>query len=379
VTTDEIGQYLEEFDFDYFLDKAIEKVPEGVDTREGSIIYDALAPSCYQMADFIMQLKNVLLETFVQTASGDYLDLRAEEHGLSRIQATQAVVLGKFTNDTGDPYLALETGWRFSSVGDEPIYYTVQETTAAEGYYKLQAEKTGTVGNEYVGTLLPVDHLNGLGTAEIVEITVPARDAEEDDVLRARILATQQVTAFGGNIEDYINLTTGIDGVGACQIYPTWDGGGTVRVVIVNNSYDIPSQSLISSVQEVISPTVTQEGYGLAPIGHMVTVAAPTKREVNVSMHVDIEGGQSVDLFKASIESALTDFFLALRKAWSDHDDLYRYSQTVYRSQLISKILTIDGILNVSDLLLNGSDADVPLALDNSTQELAFLGVVTYV
>lgn len=379
MTTDEIGKYLEEYDFNYFLDKAMEKVPEGVDTREGSIIYDALAPACYQMADFIMQLKNVLLETFVQTASADYLDLRAGEHGLSRIQATQAIVLGKFTNDTGGPYHALETGWRFFSVGGNPIYYKVQEATAKEGYYKLQAEKTGTSGNEYIGTLLPVDHLNGLGTAEIVEITIPARDTEEDDVLRARVLAAQQVTAFGGNVEDYISLTTGIDGVGACQVYPTWNGGGTVRVVIINNSYDIPSQSLINSVQEVISPIGTQEGYGLAPIGHLVTVVAPTRRDIDVSMHVDIEGGQSVDLLKESIESALSDYFLTLRKVWSDHNGLYRYSQTIYRSQLTSKILTIKGIINVSHLLLNGAEADVQLVLDNSAQELAFLGVVTYV
>jgi len=378
VNTDEIGQYLEEFDFNYFLDTAMEKVPEGVDTREGSIIYDALAPACYQMADFIMQLKTVLLETFVQTASGDYLDLRAEERGVSRIQATQAIVLGKFTNEVGAPYTSLESGWRFSSVGDDPVYYTVQKATAAEGYYKLQAEKTGSVGNEYIGTLLPVDHLNGLGTAQVVEITVPARDAEEDDALRARIIATQQVTAFGGNIEDYINLTTGVDGVGACQIYPVWAGGGTVRVVIVNNNYDIPTQSLIESVQEVISPIGTQEGYGLAPIGHSVTVAAPAQKNINVSMHVDVESGQSVEAFKTSIETVLGEYFLALRRSWSSHDDLYRYAQTIYRSQLISRILTIEGVLNVTDLFLNGADADVGLKFDDAVQELAFLGVVTY-
>ncbi|MET1928407.1 baseplate J/gp47 family protein [Enterococcus faecium] len=374
---EEIGQYLEERDFDYYLDQALEQVPDNIDILEGSIMYDALAPACYSLAEFTMQLKNVLLETFTQTAQGGYLDLRAEEHGIKRIAATQAIIKGKFTKDDGTP-VALVEGNRFSSIADDPVYYSIIKQDTDPLYYTLLAETAGTRGNQYVGQLLPIDHFNGLAIAELIEVVIPARDEESDDDLRARILKTYQVNAFGGNVEDYINLTSAIDGVGAVQIYPVWNGGGTVRVVILNNAFGLPNTTLVNQVQEIISPTDDQKGYGLAPIGHLVTVAGPTQKNVSVSLHVDTMVGVSLDSLKAAISAKLEEHFLTLRKTWANHDDLYHYGQTIYRSQLIVSVLQVEGVANVSGVKFNNADADLTLQMDNTKQEIAFLGTVTY-
>lgn len=371
---EEIGSYLEEYDYDYFLNAALEKVPEGIDIREGSIIFDALAPACYQLADFTMQLKNVLLETFTQTATGEYLDYRAEEHGLKRIPANQAIAKAKVTGDDG---LKLSEGNRFSTIGDEPVYFSILSDLGS-GYYTMISETPGTRGNEYLGELLPVDHFNGLDSAALVEITIPARDAESDEDLRQRILRSNQVVSFGGNIEDYINLASAIDGVGGCQIYPTWNGGGTVRVVIINNDFSVPNQSLINTVQEIIDPSEQQKGYGLAPIGHLVTVASPTTKSINISLHVDIEVGSTLSVIQEQIRTVLDQYFLSLRKAWSNHNDLYQYAQTVYRSQIVAQVIKIEGVANVDNVLLNGNDEDVKLRFDNQKQELSILGTVSF-
>lgn len=374
---EEIGKYLEERDFAYYLEQAMEQVPDNIDIREGSIMYDALAPACYSLAEFTMQLKNVLLETFTQTAQGGYLDLRAEEHGIKRIAATQAIVKGKFTKDDGTPVVLVE-GNRFSSIDDDPVYYSIIKQDTDPLYYTLLAETAGTRGNQYVGQLLPIDHFNGLATAELIEVIIPARDEESDDDLRARILKTYQVNAFGGNVEDYINLTSAIDGVGAVQVYPVWNGGGTVRVVILNNAFGLPNTTLVNQVQEIISPTDDQKGYGLAPIGHLVTVAGPTQKNVAVSLHVDTLVGVSLDSLKSSISAKLEEHFLTLRKTWANHDDLYHYGQTIYRSQLIVSVLQVEGVANVSGVKFNNADADLTLQMDNTKQEIAFLGAVTY-
>lgn len=374
---EEIGKYLEERDFAYYLEQAMEHVPDNIDIREGSIMYDALAPACYSLAEFTMQLKNVLLETFTQTAQGGYLDLRAEEHGIKRIAATQAIVKGKFTKDDGTPVVLVE-GNRFSSIDDDPVYYSIIKQDTDPLYYTLLAETAGTRGNQYVGQLLPIDHFNGLAIAELIEVVIPARDEESDDDLRARILKTYQVNAFGGNVEDYINLTSAIDGVGAVQVYPVWNGGGTVRVIILNNAFGLPNTTLVNQVQEIISPTDDQKGYGLAPIGHLVTVAGPTQKNVAVSLHVDTMVGVALDSLKPAISAKLEEHFLTLRKTWSNHDDLYHYGQTIYRSQLIVSVLQVEGVANVSGVKFNNVDADLALQMDNVKQEIAFLGTVTY-
>ena len=116
--------------------------------------------------------------------------------------------------------------------------------------------------------------------------------------------------SFGGNIKDYINFTSGLEGVGAVQIYPVWQGGGTVKVVLLDSEYNVPSPTLIEKVQTVIDPQGTQNGYGLSPIGHSVTVAGPTNKNINISMHVDIEVGNRLDLIKPLIKKSFGRTFL---------------------------------------------------------------------
>lgn len=372
---EEIGKYLEMYTYDYFINEALSKVPEDIDKREGSIIFDALAPACYQLSSYILQLKKVVLESFVQTASGRYLELKAEEFGLIRIEATKALARGRFTKNDGSP-MGLSKGIRFSTIGDDPVYFYIDEATDIQGEYFLIAETPGTVGNRYTGSLLPVDHLNGLGSATLIEVTIPARDVETDDELRQRILAVNSDIAFGGNVADYIRFTTAIDGVGACQIYPVWAGGGTVLVVIVDNAYDSASETLIDKVQEAIDPK-HEEGRGIAPIGHTVTVKAPDKLMVDVSFKLTPLHGFTVEQLQGTLFEAIENYFLGLRKKWGVIQEDYTYQLWVFRSQLISVLMNVPGVANVQDLTLNGEGKDLFVQCDNAKQELPYLGEVS--
>ena len=94
-------------------------------------------------------------------------------------------------------------------------------------------------------------------------------------------------------------------------------------------------------------------------------------------MHVDVLIGHTKESVMPLIEDAINDYFLSLREAWDDSDELHNYGQTVYRSQIIAAILQVEGIANVDNVLLNGSEKDVPLAMTGNVQEAAFLGTVT--
>lgn len=371
MTPDEIGINLDKYTYEYFMNEALGYVPQDIDIREGSIMFDALAPACYQLAALAMELKNVMLETFVTTATGGYLDLRAEEAGVRRILATQAVAKVKVVDANGEPYV-LDLGTRFSSIGDEPVYYKITALTDIAGTYLMTADEAGSTGNEYVGTILPIDNLNNFGQAEIIEISIPARDDETDESLRSRVIAEKGIGAFGGNVEDYIRMANEVDGVGAVQVYPTWQGGGTVLLSILNNEFKKPAQTLVDLVQQTIDPDKTGAGLGLAPIGHKVTVKAPEEKLLSISFYLTTDPGIDSESVMAAITTAVEKYFDTTRRRWAERRE-GGYTTWIYRSQITSAILSVSGVANVNSVKIGNQDEDVQMILDNTKQEIPIL------
>lgn len=371
MTPDEIGINLDKYTYEYFMNAALGYVPQDIDIREGSIMFDALAPACYQLADLAMELKNVMLETFVTTATGGYLDLRAEEAGVRRILATQAVAEVKVEDENGAPY-DLDLGTRFSSIGDDPVYYKITSGTDIAGMYLMTADEAGSTGNEYIGTILPIDNLNNFGQAEITEISIPARDDETDDSLRSRVIAEKGIGAFGGNVEDYIRMANEVDGVGAVQVYPTWQGGGTVLLSILNNEFKKPAQTLVDLVQQTIDPDKTGAGLGLAPIGHKVTVKAPEEKLLSISFYLTTDPGIDSESIMAEITTAVEKYFDSTRRRWAERRE-GGYTTWIYRSQITSAILSVSGVANVNSVKIGNQDEDVQMILDNTKQEIPIL------
>ncbi|MGS0677815.1 baseplate J/gp47 family protein [Lactobacillus johnsonii] len=366
-------------DYDYFLRKMLDAVPDNVDKREGSIIYDALAPAALVMGQQSLDMANVVKETYIKTASGEFLDYRAIEHGTSRYPATQTEAKAKVLNDKKEPLDNVQIGDKFASIGDSPIFYAVTKINA-DLTVELTAETAGSSANSYIGQILPVTPNDLLSWAEITEIIAPARDVESDDHLRARLLSSQSWIAYGGNVADYLDMTGKIDEVGAAQIYPTWNGGGTVKVVILNNDLMPASASLVQKVKNTLDPEDKQaEGYGLAPIDHAVTVTAPEKLIVNIDISVKLDDTKVVRYVKDSITKAIEGYFQSLREDWSDiNQRLGRgYEQTIYRSKILSQVMLIEGVVNAKLPSLNGKDTDIDLIFNNAKSQLPVVGTVT--
>lgn len=366
-------------DYDYFLRKMLDAVPDNVDKREGSIIYDALAPAALVMGQQSLDMANVIKETYIKTASGEFLDYRAIEHGTSRYPATQTEAKAKVLNDKKELLDNVQIGDKFASIGDSPIFYAVTKINS-DLTVELTAETAGSSANSYIGQILPVTPNDLLSWAEITEIIAPARDVESDDHLRARLLSSQSWIAYGGNVADYLDMTSKIDEVGAAQIYPTWNGGGTVKVVILNNDLMPASASLVQKVKNTLDPEDKQaEGYGLAPIDHAVTVTAPEKLIVNIDISVKVDDTKVTRYVKDSINKAIEGYFQSLREDWSDiNQRLGRgYEQTIYRSKILSQVMLTEGVVNAKLPSLNGKDADIDLIFNNAKSQLPVVGTVT--
>ena len=347
-----IGRYSDEMTFDYIMNRMLESVPDTVDKREGSIIYDALAPAAAELVKCYMELDVVMDETFVDTASLQYLMLRCKERGVAIQGETAAVIEGVFTPSS----VELTAGLRFNC---DEVNYVVTEKISA-GHYKLEAETLGTVGNKYTGLLLPIQTVNGLDTAQIAAVLIPAEDGDTTDTLREKYYASIDGEAFGGNVADYREKVNAITGVGGTKVYPVWNGGGTVKLTIIASDYTAPSTELISKVQTAIDPEQNHgEGLGLAPIGHTVTVTGAKYADIAIATNITFATGWAWSSAQSQVESAVKMYFAELAKIWADS------ATTVVRiSQIETHLLALDCVVDVEDTTINGSTKNIELAAD---------------
>lgn len=339
----------------------IKTMPGGseLDTREGSLIHFATAGNTAELAQLYIQMDVVLNETYADTASRENLIKRAAEIGTVPDPATYAVLKGIFTPST----LNLAIGTRFGGNG---LNYTITEKTS-DGVYKLQCETLGIVGNQYLGDLVPVLYVPGLETCKLSEILIPGEDEQATESLRTEYFDSFDDKAFGGNVADYTQKINSLDGVGGVKIYPVWAGGGTTKAVIINSSFGQPSAELIAAVQEAVDPIAyAGQGYGIAPIDHVVTIAGVTTTAVNIAATITYQSGYAWADIQAYVNSAIDAYFAELNKTWQSTKSLTVNNGLIVRiSQIETRLLNITGVLDIAGTTLNGTASNLTLGVDN--------------
>jgi uncharacterized phage protein gp47/JayE len=257
----------------------------------------------------------------------------------------------------------------------------------ADYSYKMECEIAGEIGNNYSGQLVAIDYVTGLSSAQLTELLSGGIEEETDSSLRERYLATFDVPTFGGNIASYRNSILAIEGVGAVQIYPAWNGGGSVLCSILNGNYKPADGILINRVQAAICPKEGEEsesspnGYGLAPIGATVTIDTGEELKLDISLSVQflssIQNGEIV--YKNQIQEKIKDYLESVRKSWGTmlKSQKIEYAVIVYVSRIIYAILTIPEIVNVTDVIINGQASDVVCVENSAMQQVPVLGAVT--
>ena len=358
----------------------LEQVPDSYDKRDTAPIPTALSPAAWALAGFYLSLDQVQRAAFIQTAVGESLDYLAVIGGLTRYPASAAVRLGVFNT-------AVPIGARFSTInGTNSINFavtaaaTVSEPEEGFTYYQLTAETPGTIGNEYTGPILPITTIPGLTSAQITDILVPGDDTETDDAFRERLIEALNNRPFGGNIADYRQNVLAIDGVGGVQVYPTWNGGGTVKLSVLGADFLPASPTLVENVQNAIDPPPNQGlGLGLAPIGAKVTVAAPTELTVNVSATLMLAAGYAIGQVQEPVEQAIEAYLLSVRQEWDTNTSstAVSYAADVYVARITAAIVGVTGVVNATNVQLNGGTADLILTETGETQQAPVIGTVT--
>ena len=376
------------------LERMLNRVSDKFDKREGSVIFDTHSPTALELEILYVELNRMIAEGYGDTASREYLILRCKERGIIPYPATYAVLKGTFTPATVDVI-----GKRFN-LGS--LNYIVTEKIA-DGEYRVQCETPGTVGNQYFGQLIPIEYVEGLETATLTEVLIPGEDEEDTEDLRTRYFNSFDEKAFGGNVRDYIEKTNAIPGVGSTKVTRVWNSdirptdmipneivnewyegiigtvnptvkawleivysaakakkltvGGTVLLTILNSEYGVPTPELIQTVQTAIDPEQNAgEGYGLAPIGHVVTVKPADAVTINVKTTITFDVGYGWNNLQSSIDEAIQAYLLELRKTWADNPYL-----VVRVSQIETRLLAISGIVDIGNTRINNKTDNLTL------------------
>lgn len=143
-------------------------------------------------------------------------------------------------------------------------------------------------------------------------------------------------------------------------MYPVWNGGGTVKISFVSSDYGAPSSEQVDKVQTQVDPTQNEgEGIGIAPIGHVVTVAGVSEVSLDIGLTITCESGFTWDSISTLVESAIDSYFLELAGVWADNDYL-----TVRMSQIEIRVLNISGVLDISGVTIAGESSNFVMGAD---------------
>lgn len=231
--------------------------------RQGSFLWDFVTTVSLEMFLLYERLNQTAAVAFLVGAYGDYLDQKGVELNQPRKGAAASYV--NLTIEAA-PGLVIGAGTRFTTTSvsdseDTPVEFatTIDATVPVEGVLVVRAAATvpGTIGNVDAHTITQmVDILDGVIYVTNENPAVNGVDEESDDDYRGRLIEALQAAGGPGTVADYRVWTKEVTGVGEAIVFPHWDGGGTVKVVVIGPEVTVPSTETVRAVQDYLDPSV---------------------------------------------------------------------------------------------------------------------------
>lgn len=347
-------------------------LPGDIDKTEGGFVWDATRTSAMEMAQSYIALNEAIKLIYPMYSYSGWLDL----HGLTRsILRKEAVKAAGKVNVTGVANLVVPAGFQFSSsaTNNEPnvIFESTEEVQLdAEGKAEIPVVCTeaGYDGNMPANSVvMMVYRLIGISSVTNDEPMTGGTDEESDDDLRDRIVAADLSgeESFVGSASDYKRWAMAVPGVGGAVIIPTWNGPGSVKIVIVDEEGKPANAKIIQDVTDyILSPN--DPDLRLAPINALgtVTIVAPTSRAISVSARIKLADSFTLETAKESFRTALAAYYNTAAE------------EGVMRYNMVGSILiSLDDVEDYDDLTIDGGVENITIAAD----EYPMLGDFTVV
>lgn len=325
---------------DEILNEMLGNLPNTYDKNEGSVIRDLLSPCAIYGAKRESTDEGILNNAFFETADYQHKIIIAKER--ANIEPKPAGFAYGNVTITGAPGTIVSAG---TTVASDVLLYDVTEnsTIGAGGTAecKVRCREAGRAGNIPAGAIkaFPVT-IEGLTSVTNAAAFDTGYDAESIEDLSKRYYLKVRNPGTSGNPAHYRNWAMEVDGVGDAKAFGRTPNRGSVTVYIIDSNKTGASAQLVKKVQEHIDVE--------RPYPANVLVCSAQEVAINVSVTIVLNAGDTKN-YTEEIKKYITGYLTSIAF-------LQNY---VSYARVSDAILNIPGIVDISNLTVNGSTTNV--------------------
>ena len=344
----------EDFTPEYLKSRILEDTNTGITKIEGSFASDMASGVAYSLYELWQELGILYNMIFLDSLEGEWLDAKCRDYDMERSPGKCA----EGTLEIQSRYeISIPKGTLFSC--NDLEYKTKDTVTISKdendgkyiGTVEITAKETGSIYNiQNSDTVRPVLPIPGIESVTFKTLSTVGIDAETDEALLSRL--RDHIKAAGSGCKnDYIRWAKEVAGVGNVEVVPTWNGAGTVKVIITDSEYQGASDELIAAVSEHIE--------GIRPIGAVVTVCAA--KTVKLKLTADVVRNTNINL--SDIEE---DF---KKQAEEYAKELAKSRGYIRISKLCSLLMQTRGVIDCDNITIItlGEDGTNEITTENLT------------
>jgi uncharacterized phage protein gp47/JayE len=353
-------------------ERMMNNLPADIDDMPGGFPYDMTMPTALEKSELIQfHLVRTLMLMFPMWSWGEWLDLHGKQCGVERREANKASGYVTFEGITGTRVSAgffvctpaTEAGPSIEFTLDDEIIIpesgtvTVSVTAAEGGIGSNTKAETVTLMSK------PIEGITRLYNED--DIT-GGTDEESNESYRERIMEKYESegASFIGNDSDYKRWAKEVAGIGDCIVVPTWDGPGTVKLVLVDSNGRPANDQLVQAVYyHIISPNDREQR--LMPTGsaELTVVAADTKLISYSCVNLVFDSSTNMEQITDDFKSEVMKYYVKAKE------------ENIVKFNKVHAILTnLPGVLDFEEFKINGEDNNVSLEQDEypETDEVMF-------
>lgn len=342
--------------------RMMNNLPADIDDMPGGFPYDFTMPTALEKSELIQfHVVRTLMLMFPMWSWGEWLDLHGKQKGVIRKEANRA---SGYVTIEGIKETRIASGFIMCTPATDvssSVEYMLDEEVTIPEEGKAIASVTAVSGGVSSNTkarmvILMSKPIEGITKLYNEEDITGGTDEEDDTAFLERIMEKYESegASFIGNDSDYKRWSKEVTGIGDCIVVPTWNGPGTVKLVLVDSNGRPANDQLVQAVYDhIVSPNDREQR--LMPTGSadLTVVAADTKLISYSCTNMAYDSS-------TNLEQIIEDFKTEVMKYYTEAK-----AGNVVRFNKVHAILTnLPGVLDFANLKVNGEEANISLDQD---------------